>query len=262
MSTYLGYFKIAFHNNTVYRVEYLLGILNTCLQIFISCTIWKVLYGGQPEVKGITYAAVATNLIIALGLSNAFSLNDFSIQQKIGDGSIAMELLKPIDLRISLLAGNLGEIIFKLLTNFIPSVIFAALFIGILPPAGVVAVIFFVISVVLGFAILWTISTIIQMTAFWIINVWSVSTIKNVIINILAGASLPLWFMPEYIKKFIQYTPFDSIYFVPVKIYMGKISDGDILFYYGKQIMWFVLLYTIGFLMWQRGKRRIVVQGG
>lgn len=262
MSTYLAYFRLAFRTNTVYRVEYLLGIVNTCLQIFISCAIWKVLYGKQLEVNGITYAMVVTNFIIAQGLGNAFLLNDFAIQQKLYDGSISTELLKPINLRISLLAGNLGNILFKLLTNFLPSVIITAVFIGILPPVGVVEVILFLISVLLGFAILWSISTIVQMTAFWIMNVWSVSTIKNVIINILAGATLPLWFMPEAIRKFIEYTPFDSIYFVSVKIYLGEISNKEVLISYGKQIIWFVVLYALGAAMWQKGKKRIVVQGG
>lgn len=262
MNTYLAYFKITFRNNIVYRVECLLGILNTCLQIFISCAIWKVLYGTSVEVNGITYAMISTNFIIAIGLANIFSLNDFAIQQKLWDGSIATELLKPINLRARLLAESIGNIIFKLLTNFLPSVIIASIFIGILPPAGVEAFFLFVISVILGFSILWTISLIIQMTAFWIINVWSVSTIKNVIINIFAGASIPLWFMPDRILKLVKYTPFDSIYFIPVKIYLGEVNITDVWYYYGKQILWFTILYGIGVFLWQNGMKKVIVQGG
>ncbi len=262
MSTCLSYFKMSFFNHTVYRIECLMGILNTCLQIFISCAIWKVLYGGNSEVNNISYAMVATNLIVAQGLSNAFRLNDFAVQQKLWDGSIAIELLKPIDLRVSMLAWNLGDILFSLLTNFLPSVIIAGIFIGLLPPSGLLSVFLFIISIILSFAILWSMSTIVQMSAFWILNVWSLATLKDVLIRVLAGASLPLWFMPDAVLTVIKYTPFESVYFIPIQIYLGKIGVNDVLSCYFKQALWFIVLYLIGIYLWHCGKKKIVVQGG
>jgi|LSQX01.3.fsa_nt_gb ABC-2 type transport system permease protein len=262
MRTYIAYFKLAFRNNTVYRVEYLLGILSNLLSIFITCAIWKALYGGQTVINGISFGMVTTNLIFAQGLGSAFSLDDFVVQRKLWDGSISTELLKPIDFRNSILAFNLGNIQFKLLTNFLPCVIITALFIGILPPSSIMSVVYFTISVILGFAILWGMSSIVQMTAFWILNVWSVSTLKNLLINVLAGASLPLWFMPGFLQSLIRYTPFDSIYFAPVKIYLGLMNTNEILLCYGKQIIWFVILIVLSTIMWEKGKKRIIIQGG
>lgn len=82
MSVYFAYIKIAFLNKCTYRVECLLGILSTCLQIFISCAIWKVLYGTNQNINDITYSMVVTNFVLSQGLSKAFSVNDFAIQQK------------------------------------------------------------------------------------------------------------------------------------------------------------------------------------
>lgn len=115
MSVYFAYIKIAFLNKSTYRVECLLGILSTCLQIFISCAIWKVLYGTNQNINDITYSMVVTNFVLSQGLSKAFSVNDFAIQQKINDGTICNEFLKPVDYRISILATNLGEILFNLI---------------------------------------------------------------------------------------------------------------------------------------------------
>ena len=262
MRTYLAYFVISFRNNTVYRIQYLIGLLNTCLQIFISCMIWKALYGGAQEVNGITYAMVVTNFIISQGLGSTFAINDFAIQHKLWDGSIAMELLKPIDLRIVMIMQNLGNITFNILTNFLPALIIAIFAFPILPPAGVAEFILFLLSIILGFLILWAISTIVQMSAFWIINVWSVSTIKNVVIGVLAGSSLPLWFMPGFMMKIIEFTPFDAIYYMPVRIYLGQIGMNEIMSCYVKQIGWFVVLFAIGQFLWAKGKKRIIVQGG
>jgi len=262
MTPYLAYFKISFKQNTVYRIEWVLGIVNTCVQIFILIAIWKALYSGQRAMNGIDFSVIATNFIISLGLSNVFYTNDFAIQRKLNDGSIANELLKPIDFRKILLANNLGEIVFKFFSNFIPSLIITSLAIGILPPAGILALFFYAISMVLGFAVLWSISLIVQMTAFWIINVWSVSTIKDVFIRVLSGIALPLWFMPKPLLKIIEYTPFDSIYHIPMQIYLGQLGLAEIGSSMMKQIIWVAVLYGISVFMWHRGKEKIIMQGG
>lgn len=262
MTTYLAYFKMSFKQNTIYRVEWLIGILNTCIQIFISIAIWRALYGGRSSVSGVNFSVIATNFIISQGLSNVFYTNDSAIQRKLRDGSIANELLKPIDYRKILLANNLGEIVFKLVSNFLPSLIITAFAIGIIPPAGVVEVILYICSMILGFAVLWSISLIVQMSAFWIMNVWSISTIKNVLINVLAGASLPLWFMPEAVLRIIEYTPFESIYYIPLRIYLGELGAMDVVGAMAKQVVWIMVLYGISVIMWHFGKKKIVLQGG
>jgi len=262
MSTYLLCIKTVFRKNVVFRVDYILGIISTCLQIFISCAIWKALYGKHVEINGISLAMVTTNFVIGLGLTNAFRVDDSVIQRKLRDGSFANELLKPINIRAYILAENLGDILFRILTNFLPSFIIAVIFIGVLPPVDAMAVCYSMISVVLGFGVFWALSSIIQMTAFWVMNVWSLSTIKNVFVNVLAGALLPLWFMPSSIMKIIKFTPFDSIYFTPVQIYLGELSGGDVWVYYGRQALWIVLLYSVSTVLWVFGRRRIVIQGG
>lgn len=262
MSVYFAYIKIAFLNKCTYRVECLLGILSTCLQIFISCAIWKVLYGTNQNINDITYSMVVTNFVLSQGLSKAFSVNDFAIQQKINDGTICNEFLKPVDYIISILATNLGEILFNLIVFFLPTVLITSIFIGILPPSGLINSLLFLLSIILGFIILWLISSIVQMSSFWIINVWSISTIKNVIIGVLSGSLLPLWFMPESVLQIINYTPFDSIYFIPIEIYLGTISLYEIMGCYVRQVIWIIILYSLSRIMWEFGKKRLVVQGG
>jgi hypothetical protein len=49
---------------------------------------------------------------------------------------------------------------------------------------------------------------------------------------VFSGALLPLWFMPPAIADFIALTPFKSIYFVPISIYLGSGADGRNTFKY------------------------------
>ena len=93
-------------------------------------------------------------------------------------------------------------------------------------------------------------------------NVWAVMTIKNVFINVLSGSMIPLWFMPGFMRTLIGFTPFESIYFTPVQIYLGKITGSEIILGFAKQIIWIVALLLLGFMVWQKGQKKIVVQGG
>ncbi len=93
-------------------------------------------------------------------------------------------------------------------------------------------------------------------------NVWAVMTIKNVFINVLSGSMIPLWFMPDVMRTVIGFTPFESIYFTPVQIYLGKIGGSDIILGFAKQIIWITALLLMGSVVWKKGQKKIVVQGG
>jgi ABC-2 type transport system permease protein len=82
------------------------------------------------------------------------------------------------------------------------------------------------------------------------------------LVNVLSGAMLPLWFMPEGVMKIIKYTPFDSIYFTPIKIFLGQMKGNEIVYNFGRQFIWIVILYLIGNALWEKGQRKLIVQGG
>jgi ABC-2 type transport system permease protein len=129
-------------------------------------------------------------------------------------------------------------------------------------PAGLSALALFTASTILGFLILWQISFIVQMGSFWTVNIWSISTIKNVLINILSGSMFPLWFMPDRVMNIIKFTPFDLIYFAPVRLYLGEMGIGETIFIFGRQFFWICILYAIGEVMWMIGQRKRVMWEG
>lgn len=262
MKIFAAYFLRSFKSNTIYRMNYLLGLLSACIQLFITCAIWKSLYAGNGEVNSISYSMVVTNFILSIGLSNAFNFDDFAVQRKVNDGTITVEFLKPIDYRINLFASNLGDIVFNLIMNFCPILIIAIFTVGMQIPAGVANFLFFLLGTVLGFLVLWGMSLIVQMTTFWILNVWSVSVLKNLFVTIFSGMAIPLWFMPKVVSNIIKFTPFESIYFTPVRIYLGQLKVNEIALCYGKQVLWIIFLFAIGNTMWSYGSKRLVVQGG
>ncbi len=262
LSPYLAFAKKSFLQKSAYRADHLMGILNTIIRLFIFVEIYNALYGDRSAVDGITMTMVTTNFVLSIGLEAVFAVDDFYLSSRIQNGSIATEMLLPVNFHGRMLATNFGTALFKLIFHFVPVLIIAVLFTGMSAPAGIGPFFVFVLSAFLGYGVLWSLSLLFQMFSFWLINVWAIMTIKNVFINVLSGSMIPLWFMPEWMWGVIRFTPFSSIYFTPVQIYLGNLGASEIVRSFAAQIIWIVVLLTAGMLLWHRGQKKLVVQGG
>lgn len=262
MRTYIEFSIKKFQNKMAYRLEFFMGIVNTFITILVYLCIYKALYGNQTEVDGITYAMVATNFVISLGLSNAFEYNEMFLQDKIKSGNIANELLKPVNFMFRLLAENVGEGVFKIVFQFLPAMLLTILYAELVAPASFLHLILMFLSIVLGYLILWLLGFIVQTWSFWIFSVWGIMTVKNVIVKILSGTLLPIWFMPASLRNVIAFTPFESIFFTPVQIYLGEIQGMELGTKLAVQLVWIVVLWMIANAFWRHGVKKLVVQGG
>lgn len=262
MRTYIEFAIKKFQNKMAYRLEFFMGIVNTVITIVVYLCIYKALYGSAKEIDGITFSMIATSFVISLGLQNAFGFNEMFLQDKVHDGSITNELLKPVNFMFRLLWENIGEGLFKILFQFIPAVLIIMFYTRLEPPKSMLHLSLMIVSVIFGYLILWLISFIVQTWSFWLFSVWGIMTIKNVIVNILSGALLPLWFMPELIQKMIALTPFEAIYFTPIRIYLGTLSGRELVIEILIQVTWIFVLWMIATVFWNRGMKKLVVQGG
>ncbi|HAP44435.1 MAG: hypothetical protein A2004_09435 [Spirochaetes bacterium GWC1_61_12] len=197
-----------------------------------------------------------------LGLSNAFWLDDFIMMRKIRSGDIATELLKPVSFGGLVLAENAGTIAFRLLANFLPALLVSLLYIRILPPSSALNLLLAVASAGLGFLILFGISYLVSLASFWVVNVWSISTIKNVFINVFSGLLIPMWFMPEPVLRVIRWTPLVSIYHFPISLYLGAFESAVVWRGFGLQLFWALIIFSAGAGLWRKAVKRLVVQGG
>ena len=211
LSPYLAYAKKSFLNHSTYRFDNVMGIISTCLQFFIFWEIYKALYGTSTDIDGITMPMVTTNFILSMGLGAILSPDDYFLPSKIWDGSIATEFLRPISFKGRMIAENAGNALFNLLFRFAPCLIIALFTVGVNAPANPAMLALFILSAILGFGVLWAISFAVQMTAFWLINIWSLITIKNVLVNVLSGSMIPLWFMPKELTAILNFLPFSSV---------------------------------------------------
>lgn len=259
---YLELVKKSFQNNMVYRADCLAGIINTVLMIFVNISIWRAIYEEEEELGGVQFRILITYIVLAFVMQGLFVMNEYFIQGRVRSGLIASDLIKPMNFNAYVFSYNAGGLFFRLLVQMFPALLVAILMFKILPPFSFMNAVCFLLSATLGYLVLYSLNYIVWICAFWFFHIFSLVTIKDAFVSILSGALVPLWFMPDWLVRFIQYTPFGSIYYQPISIYLGQIPVNEMLETFVIQLFWIGLLYGIGKILWLSATKKLVIQGG
>jgi len=190
---------------------------------------------------------------------------DNSIFESIESGSIAYELVRPMDLYSRWFSTSAANRISRTLLRCAP--LFAVALILPRPfrlviPADVVQLGLFVISMVLALGVVLSFSMLIYISAFYTINSAGTRLIVAVAADFLSGAYIPLPFFPDSIRVIVEMLPFGSMQNMPLLIFSGHIYGIAALRGIGLQIFWLVVLLAIGRFWMSRTLSRVVAQGG
>jgi ABC-2 type transport system permease protein len=262
LRTYWEFAKKSFQNNVVYRADYFAGVINTMVMIFVNIAIWKAIYEEEAVLSGIGFRVITTYIVLSFLMQTMFVMDEYLIENKVRSGLIATDLLKPVNFRFYIFSYNIGTLLFRTLMQLLPALILSIFLFKLLPPFSLLMAGYFVISAFLAYLVLYNLNFIVWVSSFWFYWTFSLITIKDALLMVLSGALLPLWFMPSGLSNIIKLTPFDSIYFTPISIYLGQIPVNEILFSLGRQAIWVIILLGVGQLLWNRATKRLVIQGG
>lgn len=262
LSLYPSLARISFSDSMAFRLRTLIGILNLFIVMAVNVSIWRALYAGQASVDGIGFATTATNLIIGIGISSAFRLDEFAIARRIRSGDIAVDLLRPANFVLSQLATSLGQTAYRIVVEFIPALLVSALVFGLMPPASFAGALLFVLGLALGYLVFFLMNLALSFVSFWYFNIWSFVTIRNTLVTLLAGVYIPYWFMPGWLRTIVSFTPFDSIYSVPLQCWLGLVTGANFLPLAFRQLAWILGLGALDWLLWKAGRDKLAVQGG
>lgn len=262
MRAYFEFIKKSFQNNLAYRVDYFTGVLNTIVMIFVNLAIWKAIYEDETAIGGIQFQILATYIILSFLLQTCFIMEDYQIEHKVRSGLISSDLLRPVNFKLYLFSVNIGGLLFRLTLQLLPALVVAVLLFQILPPFSLPMLFYFIISIALGYLVLYGLNFIVWVSAFWFYWTFSLLTIKDALVMVFSGALLPLWFMPKGVMSVIKLTPFESIYFTPLSIYLGQVPVDMIFVSIIGQAIWAVVLFLIGQVLWKAAEKKVVVQGG
>lgn len=230
--------------------------------IFVNIAIWKAIYEEEEVLGGVQFKIVMTYIILGFLMQSIFAMDEYLIERKVTSGLISSDLLKPISFRLYVFSYNIGSTLFRILMQLTPALLLSIILFKFLPPFSVEMTIYFVISAILGYLILYNLNFLVWVSSFWFYWTFSLVTIKDAVVMIMSGALIPLWFMPQWLFDIIKMTPFDSIYFIPISTYLGQVPTNEIGTNLLKQLIWVVVLAGVGHLLWKAATKKLVVQGG
>jgi ABC-2 type transport system permease protein len=199
--------------------------------------------------------AFAVNQLVGWGVES-------NIGRAIRDGSIAMELLKPLDYQLYKLSEAAGDMLLNGLLVALLAFALAIGLLGIAVPATVVNLMLFLLSVALGVLVAFSLSYITGLAFFWTTNWWGLTQTKRWLVDIFSGALVPLVFFPEWLRGIALALPFQAIVHTPLAIYLGLLLEAGRLQALLVQLFWAVALWFTARLLFAQAIKRVTVQGG
>lgn len=248
-----------------FRLGTLVIIAGNLLYLIVVYFLWKSIYAsaGTDIVNGMTFTDTLIYLVLATALFNFMEMYFvWEIGRNIQSGKIALDLLKPMEYRKYLFWSYSGTFVTQFFFTFLPTfIVVAAVTHGAIHLG--INLLFFVISVVMAVSINYSIDFLVGTICLYTESIWGINIMKQVIVMLLSGVTVPIAFFPEPLKTITYYLPFQSIYNAPLSILLdGKPDSETLLTTLGMQLFWCVIMYALSKLFWRASLRQITVNGG
>ncbi|MDD2889756.1 MAG: ABC-2 family transporter protein [bacterium] len=253
----------ALKDSSSYPADTLIVFVSGIIFVGIQYFLWQCIYSSRTEIRGFDFKDIISYLALVsvIGTFLGSSFIERSIQSQTMSGTIGSELLFPLSYRKYLIYSCYGRNLFSLFVSGIPLFLLAFFLIGLKVPS-LFTVFIFLISLHLGFLIGTNISFIVGITAFSLKNNEGIIQVNKFVSGVFSGGLVPLSFFPVFIKKIASVLPFQGIIFIPIQIYLKKISGVELLKGLGFQIFWVIVLIILGSILFEKLKNKIEIFGG
>jgi ABC-2 type transport system permease protein len=267
MRKYLSFFRIRFANGLQYRSAAYAGMATQFAWGFMTLLMYWAFYNSGKNSFPMTFPQLSSYIWLQQAFLALFMawLFENEIFNSITSGDIAYELCRPIDIFGMWFMRNMATRLAKMVLRSAPILIVAAFLptpFRISLPENPMSLFLFLISVTLGFLVMISFMMLIYISAFYTISPVGIRILATSVVELFAGAVIPLPFFPDAIRNVIELLPFASMQNTPFQIYNGFLAGQDILWSILLQIFWLLALIVIGKLLMKNALEKVVVQGG
>lgn len=261
LEPYVEFAKKAISREATYRFDVFTSIGSFAVRVYLLRTVWTALYAHNPAPEALPLHAIITYSTVALLMGLVLDIDQTRIlHDKLHDGSIATDFMKPINVPLYLFSDGTGEVVFHAFL-IVPALALALLFVHIDVPSPA-ACAAFALSFLLGYLVGFFLNFILNCIAFWTLEISAVQLILTWITDFLGGAIIPLMLFPAALQKLIVWLPFAAMFSTPLLIFVGRIPPAGYAAAFGSQVLWLAVLAGAAAVLWRAGARRVVVQGG
>ncbi len=248
-----------------FRLATIVMIFGNLLYLVIVYFLWKAIYAsaGTDVVNGMTFSDTLIYLVLATALFNFMEMYAvWEIGRSIQSGKIVLDLLKPMDYRRYLFWSYSGSFVMNFFTTFLPTFIVVSIVTHGAIHLGI-NLLFFAAAVVMAVLINYSIDFFVGTICLFTESIWGINIMKQVVVTLLSGATIPLAFFPDKLREIVSYMPFAAIYDIPLRILINEDTPlNEVAASLGFQLFWCVALTVLSRLFWKVSLRQITVNGG
>jgi ABC-type uncharacterized transport system permease subunit len=171
-------------------------------------------------------------------------------------------LIKPMKFRRYMFFSFSGNFVMSFILTFLPTAVIVyfvtngAIHLGI-------NLLFFLVSVFLGLTINFFVDFFVGTICLYTESIWGINIMKEVVVLLLSGATIPISFFPETLAKVVMFLPFQAIYNTPLSLLINyQMPAGSRFEMLGLQLFWIIVLAVITDLFWKKSVKQITVNGG
>jgi len=246
-----------------YRFNFLINALSGIIFVTSLYYVWKAIFGERDELNGLTWEGMQSYLLVVFISNMLLSwYTESGIARRVLDGSVSMDLLKPLDFQKARLFETLGNSIVEGGMSVLFAVIWAFLFTGAQLPPDAASGLFFLASLILSVFIKFNIIYLAGLVCFYTTSHLGVLWARTAITNLFSGALVPLALFPDWLGTMARLLPFQGIIAIPAAFYMGQLDGAAALEAIGIQLFWVVVLWFAGKAFWRWSVRQVTIHGG
>ena len=227
--------------------------------------LWRALYRSTSSSAGLnvrqatTYAMLGV-LYVSFRNVNRWAARDTMTQHML-EGTIAYWFLRPVTPRRYYCIRACGDLGYGACWAALSFAV--CLSTGVIaPPASTAAGLAALATMALGLVILYYLQQLIDLACFWTVVNFQLVIMYEIVQNVLAGALIPLWFMPGWFVSFDSWLPFQGTLNIPLSLYIGRSPVSGLGRELAVQSCWIAALAVLTTLIWRRAAARVTVLGG
>ena len=249
---------------STYRTAALAGTFTNTVFGFLLAFVMVAVFRERRDIGGFDSLDAVTLVFVGQGLYplTMGSITQAEIADRIKSGEVAVDLSRPYDFQSWWAAVAAGRAFHLGLSRGVVPVVAGGIVMGLRWPDSVGVWVLFLVSVGLAAAVSFAWGFLLQLCAFWILDVRGPYQIGWLAAQFLSGLHVPVVVFPDHLEAIVRALPFVALVQLPGELFLGKHSGLAAVGVLLVQVGWLVVLVLAGRLVLARAVRRVVVHGG
>ena len=242
-----------------YRASIAAYAFGNIAELVALTVIWTIVYRNIDIIKGYSAHEMISYVVFAwffsfLTTSYAFEQN---VARDIHQGTLSNLLVKPQSYIRYVMAVATGRITIAFLIVLVQGAIVFSFFRNkLIFSLDLSTIILLLCMLIATYFINLFLSIIIGFIAFWTMEINGTYYSIKVFSKFMSGTFFPISLLPLFFVKVSYFLPFAYTIYIPVQLYLGKISFAEGLRGLAIEMLWLVVLYVIIKIVWRAGLRR------